>query len=88
MTTMKLYKLSQDKNTGWHTWDAAVVAAENEDLARFVHPMKGFRSDWDGNDNGEVWCNADDVVVEHIGEAKEGAKRGVVVASFNTGCSG
>ena len=79
---MKLFKISQDKNCGYETYDSAVVAAENDEEARLLHP--GDRN-WDGTDNSGTWCNAKDVKVKYLGEAKDDTYPGVIVASFNAG---
>ena len=39
---MKLYLLYQDDNRGYETYDSAVVAAEDENAARSIHP-RGYR---------------------------------------------
>jgi hypothetical protein len=71
---MKLYYLSQSVNTGYDTYDSAVVAAKNEEDARMT------KIGW-----GEAWCSPDKVGVELIGTAIEGTKAGVIIASFNAG---
>lgn len=35
---MNLYKISQDVNDGWDTFDSAIVAAKSEEDARNIHP--------------------------------------------------
>lgn len=45
---MKLYKISQDLNNGYDTYDSAIVCAENEDEAKKIHPsehVKGFKDE-------------------------------------------
>ncbi len=86
---MNLYLISQNVNSGYDTYDSAVVCAESEERARFVNPDGS--DDWDGKvvmcNDGTIWddwCNAEDVQVEYIGKAKEGVK-GVVCTSFNAG---
>jgi hypothetical protein len=37
---MKLYKLSQEINDGYDTYDSCVVCAENEEKARLIHPSE------------------------------------------------
>jgi hypothetical protein len=88
---MKLYKISQNKNTDYDTYDSAIVCAENEEEARKIHPcgMEGYNYP-QGKENWEyeygTWCSSpEDVIVEYIGEAKEGIKKGVISASFNAG---
>ena len=88
---MKLWRISQEVENGWDTYDSAVVAAETEDEARRIHP----------SDNGqfghppETWERAfgswahspEQVSVEMIGEAAPGRYPAacVIVASFNAG---
>ena len=80
---MKLWKISQDKNNDWDTYDSAVVAAETEAEARMMHPSTGDDikptpySSWVG-DPAYVQC-------EYIGKAKDGTQKGVICASFNAG---
>lgn len=73
---MKLWKISQDVNNNYDTFDSAVVAAETKKEARSIHPS-------DGSDYG--WCDIKDVKVYCIGEAEKGTKKGVICASFNAG---
>lgn len=79
MKKVYLYRISQDKNNDYDTYDSAVVAACSEDDARSIHP---------GNYKctGNEWCAPKYVYVELIGEAIEGAEPGsVICASFNAG---
>lgn len=39
---MKLYRISQEYNCGYDTFDSAIVAAETEDAARLTHPNGGY----------------------------------------------
>lgn len=93
---MKLWHIWQTVNTGYDTYDSAVVAAETEEDARKTHP-----SDYVWRENNwyyysEVsdtyyagdcytWSAPKDIQVECIGEANEGTEAGVIVASFNAG---
>lgn len=97
---MHLYKLSQEINNEYDTYDSLIVCAESEEDARTISPsgnnLKGDK--WFGNytrppyeeyetDDGS-WVNADQVdqvKVEYIGEASKELKKGVVLASFNAG---
>jgi len=80
---MNLYKISQEVNNGYDTYDSAIVAAEDEFDARNTHP--------DGNYWGhDYWCEQawDDpkyVIAVQIGTALPGTSRGVILASFNAG---
>lgn len=79
---MKLWLISQDENSGYDTFDSAVVAAETEDAARVTMPSEceEFGKAY------SAWCSAaDKVKVELIGEATPETKPGVIVASFNAG---
>ena len=40
---MNLYKVSQSENNAYDTYDAMIVAATTEDVARNTHP---FSHDW------------------------------------------
>lgn len=96
---MKLYKISQNVNNGYDTYDDAIVCAENEHEARKINPSEyyelGDDNMWyflyhDGSKRSEgeqtnSWSSVDDVQVEYLGEAKEGLKVGVIVSSFNAG---
>lgn len=42
---MIVYKISQNVNQGYDSWDAAIVVAESEDDARLIHP-KGLHVVW------------------------------------------
>lgn len=85
-----LYFISQEENTGYDTYDSAVVCAESEEQARNINPNR-----WKfGNETGFMdwskrnydWCSSPDkVTVEYIGEAKEGSEIGVILSSFNAG---
>lgn len=83
---MKIYKITQKVNNDYDTFDSAVVIAEDEVKAAFIHP-NGY--DEVLNTNKELrydsWCNYKDVEVEYIGEAKSDAVVGVVVSSYNAG---
>lgn len=78
MKKLNLYLIYQDVNNDFDTYDSAVVAAENEDDARSIHPS-GY-DNWD-----ETWCKPDQVKVTMIGKAEDNMKRGVICASFNAG---
>jgi len=71
---MKIYKLSQNVNNSYDTYDSAVVAADNETEAKIIN-LGGVG----------CWCEPKDVLVEYIGVAKRGTKKGIIVASFNAG---
>ena len=70
----KLYKIWQDKNNNYDTFDSAIVCAENEEEAR--NTKLG---------NNYSWVKPEDVHVEEIGIAKDDVEKGIVLASFNAG---
>jgi len=82
---MKLFKISQDENTDYDTYDSAVVAAPNGQTARNMNPRDGKEFvGW--NEYYSSWCtSADKVTVEYLGEATEGIEQGVICSSFNAG---
>jgi len=93
---MKIYKIWQEVNNGYDTFDSAIVYAENEDKARRIHPHKGWYTyDEDGDEfyirNGGCkeksysWCSLKDVKVEYIGENPDVKEEGLILASFNAG---
>jgi hypothetical protein len=78
---MKLWLISQDENSGYDTYDSAIVAAETEDVARNTHPGGGNWSETFGS-----WASKPDLVkVRLIGDAVPGIEAGVWCASFNAG---
>jgi hypothetical protein len=86
---MKLYLISQMDNQDYDSYDSVVVAAPDEETAKVMHPDGGdyypiIITDWDAY--AGIWVDSPDkVTVEYIGEAKEGTKMGVILASFNAG---
>ena len=96
---MKLWRISQNVNNGWDTYDSAVVAAESEEEARHTYPSNSDDNDktWNGSkwlwhfDDGQVlnyssgdWTSPDNVSVEFLSDGYAGEK-GTIVASFNAG---
>lgn len=83
---MKLYRIYQDYNDGYDTYDAAIVAADDAERARLIHPGSGevWNGKWSELSRG-TWANPENVGVIEIGEATEGTAEGVVLASFNAG---
>lgn len=79
---MKLWKLEQDENNDYDTFDSCIVAAETEEEARCIPPHhEGCNGYF-----GDSWCSSPDKVkVTLIGDALEGTKSGCILASFNAG---
>jgi hypothetical protein len=77
-----LYLISQNVNTGYDTYDSAVVVAESEHEARHTPPGD---LNWYGEWPLGEWAAPGDVTAELIGIAIPGIKPGVICASFNAG---
>lgn len=80
---MKLYKLTQSSNNNYDTFDSLIVAANNEDEARLIHP-NGEDVKW--GSRYSTWAYLpEDVKVTLIGEADSTILKGIVLSSFNAG---
>jgi len=97
---MKIYKISQDENNDYDTYDSAIVVAENEEEARKIHPNGDYdykehespnpylenKNEYEKADEDYgTWARKKFVKVEYIGEANANIKKGVIVSSFNAG---
>jgi len=85
---MKLFKIYQNINTGYDTFDSAVVVANSAEEAQNIHPCDGS-DDFLLYDN---WVSRPDLVsVIYLGEVvgepiRHGIYPGAVIcASFNAG---
>ena len=47
---MKLFLISQKENNDYDTYDSAVVAAENEEIAKEMNPHNGLPMFWGEKD--------------------------------------
>lgn len=73
---LKLWRVSQNVNNGYDTYDSAVVCAANEHDACRVEV----------GEPKHTWVAAEHVKAEYIGEAREGLTAGeIICASFNAG---
>lgn len=82
---MNLYKIWQDVNHEYDTYDSAVVCAENEDEAKQIS-IDEFVRFYDPDDyDYHAWTTIDKVQCKLIGIADEDMTKGIVVASFNAG---
>lgn len=80
---MNLYLLTQNVNTGYDTYDSAIVAAKDEDSARKINPSEFSKF---GGYNAWDWAiSPEQVTVKLIGKATKGTLEGVILASFNAG---
>jgi hypothetical protein len=83
---LKLYKISQNINNDYDTYDSAVVCAKSKNDAKTIHPGKGsYKVGIDKLNNYDSWCLQKDVHVEYLGVAQSKVKRGVICSSFNAG---
>ena len=86
---MKLYKIYQNVNNDYDTYDSAVVCAENELEAVKIHPNGDYN--YEEKEDGMIdkefgtWAKKEYVEAELIGEADENIGKGVIVSSFNAG---
>lgn len=76
-----LYRIFQNENSGYDTYDSAVVCAYSEEDARTIHPCGNSARTWGNGD----WAAPREVNVKYLGEAHKSLKRGAIVASFNAG---
>jgi hypothetical protein len=91
----KLWRISQQANSDYDTFDSAVVVADTADEARKIHPGGKFYQQyagvnwWEDNQSSPHSCWAialDQVNVQLLGEAIPTLQLGTVVcASFNAG---
>ena len=77
---MKLYLISQTVNSGYDTYSAFVVCAEDENDAKTIHKL-----DAPDNNYGSWVKNIKDIKVEYLGEADESIPRGEILESFHAG---
>ena len=89
-----LYRISQDTNQDWDTWDSAVVCAESYVQARHMHPSgvsAHIPENWHEDDRCVAehpcfsWAHPSDVEVTWLGGASSEIPIGVICASFNAG---
>ena len=91
-----LWKLSQDENNCYETYDSAVVVSHSQEAAAMIHPL-GDKIEWngtdwrwadDGSDFGmDNWSPPGQVKVVLVGEATQGllSEGDVVCSSYNAG---
>jgi len=78
---MNLYLLEQDVNDDYDTYDAIVVAAENEADAIKIKPQEFYNK----QACIDRWALPEEIKCTLIGVASENIKAGVILASFNAG---
>lgn len=85
---MNLYKISQNSNIDYDTYDSAIVCAPDEATAKSIHPNR--RDEVPEHKTVpelfDTWCDTQNqVTIELIGTADPSIPQGVVLASFNAG---
>lgn len=86
---MNLYLIEQSINTGYDTYDSAVVAAESPEDARTIKPSGSQGDEYTLDNKGDVFSTwvtidkMDKIDVTFLGHTE--LKRGVILASFNAG---
>ena len=95
-----LFKISQEKNTDYDTYDSAVVVSRSPETARLIHPAadshtgepmniyvedEGWYSSC-GLRGNDGWADPSDVEVTCVGVAADGLVEGqIIISSFNAG---
>lgn len=82
---MNLYLISQFHNRDYDTYDSAVVVAENERIAKQMHPETAELYKRPGMFDRDTWASPEYVEVEYLGKADNINERKVICASFNAG---
>lgn len=93
---LNLYKISAN-NDGYDIYTGAIVAAEDEDAARLIHPSGDEDIHWVPAQDGWIenygtwshedntWVNPNQITVEIVGKALPNQKPGVILDSFVNG---
>lgn len=82
---VNIYKLSQTVNNNYDTYDSCVVAAEDAEIARRMHP-DGTTGIWWNDQHWNTWAyELEQVTVTLIGETIGDHTSRVICASFNAG---
>lgn len=80
---MNIYRISQTTNKGCNAYSSAIVYAEDEEKARWVHPAGWTNGDSVKENKG--WCKCANVRVELLGIANDpNILRGVILSSFSS----
>jgi len=73
---MNIYKIYQNVNNDYYTYDSAIVAAPTRKYAQTLNP--GYNRTYE-------WCEIEDVQVEYIGETSLYKVPTVILTSYNAG---
>ena len=91
---MKLFKVSQEENHNYDTYDSFVVCTTDVERARDMKPIYDDPNfsivDWDDpkyqQKYNTSWARTrNKVIVEYLGEARDGHPETIICASFNAG---
>lgn len=85
---MNIYKIYQDTNNDYDTFDSAIVYARDEERAKRLHPGGGINENETEDGTYSSWTAVKNVKVQLIGTAPENGdeyNEGVILASFNAG---
>lgn len=98
---MKLYLISQNVESGYDTYDSAVVVAPNGEVAKSIHPsgytlydyaqkkwyspMKDGTRKYDTFRNDSWASDPKDIEAEEIGYTYTSGEPGVICSSYNAG---
>lgn len=81
-----LYRITQNINRDWDTFDSVIFCAPNETIARRINPKDSQIAKNDDEQLDEYsWTKPKYVHAELIGIAEDNQEVGVVLASFNSG---
>jgi len=86
MKKLKLYKLSQDINEDYDTYDSCIVCSTSAKKAVRIHPDNNWS--WEEHRGYDVWVPEDKISaikIEYLGLAGSKLKEGVILSSFNAG---
>lgn len=83
---MRIYKISRKEGEAdYNEYKSAIVYAPSRAIASLIHPS-GFHVNWlDPKEVSEWVANPEDVKVTYLGQAKKGAKSGIIDVNYNAG---
>jgi len=86
---MKLFKVWQEVNYDYDTYDSMIICAESEDAAKAMSieavSSGAMSPEYARSDVANYWAPIEYLKVEYIGEAKEGLEEPIILKSFRAG---
>lgn len=87
---MYIYKITQTENTGYDTYNSAIVIAHSIDSAQLIQPQSiniiGTVGKTFDTSKNSAWASCpENVTVQLIGNAIGFSREAVICASFNAG---